>query len=54
MPNTFRPRDARFAAIGVGGGLYIASGVVTLSNNTKVVANYATTSNNNIYGPYTT
>jgi fibronectin-binding autotransporter adhesin len=34
---------------GVGGGLYIAAGTVTLSPSTKVVGNYATTSNDNIY-----
>ncbi len=39
---------------GIGGGLYIAAGTVTLSNKTKVVANYASTSNDNIHGPYTT
>ncbi|MGP0065667.1 MAG: beta strand repeat-containing protein [Isosphaeraceae bacterium] len=38
---------------GVGGGLYIAAGTVTLSNKTKVVGNFATTSSDNIYGPYT-
>ena len=38
---------------GVGGGLYISAGTVTLSNKTKVVGNFATTSNDNIYGPYT-
>jgi hypothetical protein len=39
---------------GVGGGLYIGGGSVTLSNNTKVVGNFASTSNDNIYGPFTT
>ena len=34
---------------GVGGGLYIAAGTVTLSPSTKVVGNYATTSNDNIF-----
>jgi hypothetical protein len=39
---------------GVGGGLYISAGAVTLAPNTKVVGNYATTSNDNIYGTYST
>ncbi len=39
---------------GVGGGLYIAAGTVTLASKTKVVGNLASTSNDNIYGPYTT
>jgi hypothetical protein len=39
---------------GVGGGLYIASGTTTLLGKTKVVLNVASTSNNNIYGPYST
>jgi hypothetical protein len=39
---------------GVGGGLYITTGAVTLSPSTKVAGNHATTSNDNIYGPYTT
>jgi hypothetical protein len=39
---------------GTGGGLYIAAGTVTLSKTTKVVGNFASTSSDNIYGPYTT
>ena len=41
---------------GVGGGLYIdlSSGMVTLNDKTKVVGNFASTSNNNIYGTYRT
>jgi hypothetical protein len=38
---------------GIGGGLYVAAGTLTLSPSTKVVANFASTSNNNIFGPYT-
>jgi len=41
---------------GIGGGLYIdiSSGTVTLNGKTKVVGNFASTSNNNIYGTYET
>jgi hypothetical protein len=39
---------------GVGGGLYVGGGSMTLLGTTKVVLNVATTSNNNIYGPYST
>jgi len=39
---------------GVGGGIYIAGGTTTLTGKTKVVGNQATTSNDNIYGPYST
>jgi hypothetical protein len=39
---------------GVGGGLYIAGGSTTLKGKTAVVLNLATTSNNNIYGTYST
>jgi hypothetical protein len=39
---------------GVGGGLYIESGTITLTGKTKVVLNFASTSNNNIYGSYST
>jgi hypothetical protein len=38
---------------GIGGGLYIGGGMVTLSPSTKVVGNFASTSSDNIYGPYT-
>ena len=40
---------------GIGGGLYIASGsATTLTGKTVVVLNFATTSNNDIYGTYST
>ena len=40
---------------GVGGGLFLTTGVTTiLSGTTLVVLNAATTSNNNIYGTYST
>jgi hypothetical protein len=39
---------------GYGGGLYIATGVIAILTDTEVAGNFATTSNNNIYGPYTT
>jgi fibronectin-binding autotransporter adhesin len=39
---------------GIGGGLYIAAGTATLTGKTKVVLNFATTSNNNIFGTYST
>ena len=39
---------------GIGGGLYIGGGTTTLTGKTKVVANFASTSNNDIYGPYGT
>ncbi len=38
---------------GIGGGLYVAAGTVTLSNKTKVVGIFASTSNDNIFGLYT-
>jgi hypothetical protein len=37
---------------GIGGGLYIGGGTVTLSLSTEVFGNRATTSNNNIFGPF--
>jgi hypothetical protein len=37
---------------GTGGGLYIAAGTTTLAGKTKVVGNFATTSNNDIFGPF--
>jgi Right handed beta helix region len=39
---------------GVGGGLYVGGGSMTLLGTTQVVFNFATTSNDNIYGPYST
>jgi hypothetical protein len=39
---------------GVGGGLYIGAGSMTLTGKTAVVQNLATTSNNNIFGTYST
>jgi hypothetical protein len=39
---------------GIGGGLYINSGAVSLKGKTKVVGNHASTSNNDIFGNYTT
>jgi hypothetical protein len=39
---------------GVGGGLYIASGTTTLLGTTEVVFNVASTSDDNIYGTYST
>ena len=39
---------------GLGGGVYLASGTATLTGKTKVVLNSASTSDNNIYGPYST
>ena len=40
---------------GSGGGLYIDTGaVVTLSKSTKVLFNFASTSDDNIFGVYTT
>jgi hypothetical protein len=39
---------------GIGGGLYINSGTTTLLGKTKVTGNSATTSNNDIYGTYST
>jgi hypothetical protein len=36
---------------GSGGGLYIASGTTTLSGKTKVIGNFASTSDNDIFGP---
>ncbi len=35
---------------GVGGGLYVTMGTLTLTGSTKVLGNFATTSNDNIYG----
>jgi hypothetical protein len=37
---------------GTGGGLYIGGGTTTLTGKTKVAANFASTSNNNIYGTF--
>ena len=39
---------------GIGGGLYLATGSTTTLTKTAVVLNRASTSNNNIYGTYTT
>jgi fibronectin-binding autotransporter adhesin len=39
---------------GVGGGLYVGGGSMTLLGTTEVVFNFASTSNSNIYGPYST
>ncbi len=39
---------------GIGGGLYMVAGTAALLDNTKVVFNYASTSNDNIYGTYST
>ncbi len=39
---------------GIGGGLYIAGGTTTLTGKTKVVFNFASTSSDDIYGPYAT
>ena len=39
---------------GVGGGLYIGGGATTLTGKTAVILNLATTSDDNIYGPYST
>ena len=39
---------------GIGGGLYIGAGMTTLTGRTEVVSNFASTSNDNIYGSYTT
>jgi hypothetical protein len=39
---------------GVGGGLYIGGGSTTLTGKTAVVLNSATTSDDNIYGNYST
>jgi hypothetical protein len=36
---------------GVGGGIYVASGSLALVGSTTVKLNYASTSNNNIFGP---
>jgi hypothetical protein len=38
---------------GLGGGLYLSVGTVTLLHNTTVAGNHASTSGDNIYGPYT-
>ena len=39
---------------GIGGGLYLASGTTTLTGKTKVIGNLATTSNNDIFGTFST
>jgi hypothetical protein len=42
------------AAQGIGGGIYVAGGTTTLTGKTKVIGNHASTSNDNIYGTYST
>ena len=39
---------------GIGGGLYLATGSTTTLTQTLVVGNLASTSNDDIYGTYTT
>ncbi len=39
---------------GIGGGLYIGGGTTTLTGKTKVVANFASTSSDNVFGPFST
>jgi hypothetical protein len=39
---------------GVGGGIYVAGGSMTLMGTTVVKLNSASTSNNNIFGRYST
>ncbi len=54
-PGTAWPRASVDKGPGVGGGLFLTTGVTTiLSGTTMVVLNAATTSNNNIYGTYST
>ena len=38
---------------GIGGGLYLAAGSTTTLSQTVVAANFASTSNDDIYGTYT-
>jgi hypothetical protein len=48
-----KPGTAGAAGSGIGGGLYIAGGTVTVSKKTSFSGNIATTSDPDIFGPYT-
>jgi Chlamydia polymorphic membrane protein (Chlamydia_PMP) repeat len=51
---TLNVADGGSGGQGIGGGLYIGAGTTTLTGKTNVVFNFASTSNDNIFGSYST